>query len=169
MQIKIVKLTDEELMRRHFAYLSKDGKIMTSNARLFATMHSPVRCVTYDIFMEQIPTFVSVHFVRHKVGVEHTVTSNREDRGGNKDAGRMTPVNHIMTVNAQSIVTIAHKRLCGKASAETRQVMLDIVDAMWDVSPDLAPLMVPLCVYRNGLCGELNPCGFNKTIKIIVP
>lgn len=169
MQIKVVKLTDEELMRRHFAYLSADGQIRSSNARLFATMHSPVRCVTYDIFMEQIPTFVSVHFVRHKIGAEHTVTSNREDRGGDKKAWRMTPVNHIMTVNAQAIVTMSHRRLCGKASPETRQVMLDIVDAMWDVSPDLAPLMVPLCVYRNGLCSELKPCGYNKTIKIIMP
>lgn len=63
---------------------------------------------------------------------------------------------------------MAHRRLCGQAHEEARKLMAMIRDGVALIDPDLASLMVPLCVYRNGLCDELpHPCGFNKTIKII--
>ena len=77
----------------------------------------------------------------------------------------------IFILKARSLVELirmAHRRLCGQAHEEARKIMATIRGNVAVIDPDLASLMVPLCVYRNGLCDELpRPCGFNKTIKII--
>ena len=119
--------------------------------------HSPLRFCEFAISMKDIPTFVSVHFVRHKVGVEHFVKSNRTDRGGTGEENRYTPVNHVMKANAQAIINMARKRLCAKASPETRQAMWQ----MRESAPEwLKPYLVADCVYRGGWCHELKSCGF---------
>ena len=33
------------------------------------------------------------------------------------------------------------------------------------VCPEFKDFLVPLCVYRGGICTEFHPCGYNKTIK----
>ena len=73
-----------------------------------------------------------------------------------------------LIVNAEELIRMAHRRLCGQAHEEARKIMAAIRDNVALIDPDLASLMVSLCVYRNGLCDELpRTCGFNKTIKII--
>lgn len=166
MKVTVEKTTLEEVMREAFSETAGGREIKASTARLYASMHSPIRTQMFKVTMKGIYSFVSVHFVRHNVGVLHTVESLRVDRGGKGDEGRYTPVSHVMRLNAESLIRIAHKRLCGKASPETREVMALIKEGVALVDPDLAPLMVPLCVYRNGLCDELpKPCGFNRTIQ----
>lgn len=128
-------------------------------ANLLCCEHSPLRCVMYRIDMRNIPSFVSVHFVRHKYGVEHFVSSNRPDRnGGNEDVGRWTPVNHMMVVNAQELLYMARRRLCRLAARETRWVMELIKAAVEKIDPVVADFLVPMCVYR-GSCHEMFPCG----------
>ena len=112
----------------------------------------------FVVEMQDIPTFVSVHFVRHKIGVEHYVRTNRVDRGGDDTANRLTPVAHLMVCNAQALINMARKRLCGKASLETQEVMHLIWHGVNDVDPELASCMVPDCEYRGG-CHEFSPCG----------
>lgn len=34
-----------------------------------------------------------------------------------------------------------------------------------ELNPEFKDLLVPLCYYRNGVCTEFYPCGFNKTYK----
>jgi len=109
-----------------------------------------------------IPTFVSTHLVRHSIGVTHYVESNRDDRGG-QDVDRNTPVNHAMLINAQALMAMARKRLCGNAHRETVKVMIAIKNAVREVDPDLAQAMVPDCVYR-GSCYELNSCGSHWSV-----
>lgn len=120
--------------------------------------HSPLRTIMYKVEMRGIPSFVSVHFVRHKFGVEHFVSSNREDRnGGRTDITRWSPVNHIMVVNAQELLSMSHRRLCHKASNETRWIMQLIRREVMKIDPIVADAMVPMCRYLHG-CNEIVPC-----------
>lgn len=127
--------------------------------RLVKAEHSPMRELWFGIKME-IPYWVSVHFVRHHIGVNHYVQTQRSDRTGTnrdeKSQGEI--VSHIMSVNAQELVFMARKRLCKQASPETREVMQLIVKEVIKVAPYMKEVLVPLCVYRNGKCTEMFPC-----------
>ena len=126
--------------------------------------HSPIRTVMFAVHMLGIPTFVSVHFVRHKIGVEHFVKSQRSDRSASgasrHDLPQDAPVDHLMVCNAAAILQMARFRLCGKASAETRAVMESIVGTLRTIGEtELADLCVPRCVQMGGRCPELQGCG----------
>lgn len=125
--------------------------------------HSPIRELWFGIKME-IPYFVSVHFVRHHIGISHFVQTQRTDRTGiNRNElpqGQM--VSHIMSVNAQELIFMAHKRLCKQASQETREIMQEIVRQVIEVAPYMKDVLVPLCVYRNGKCTEMFSCKGEK-------
>ena len=132
--------------------------------KLIQAEHSPLRELWFGIRME-IPYYVSVHFVRHHIGVNHYVQSQRNDRQTNYDrttAPQGELVSHIMSVNAQELVFMAHKRLCRQADPYTREVMKEIVRQVVEVCPEFKEVLVPLCKYRNGLCTEFYPCGYNK-------
>lgn len=60
--------------------------------------------------------------------------------------------------NAEALMNIAHKRLCGKASHETRRLVEFIKEEVAKVDEALARHMVPQCVYRAGLCSEPQSC-----------
>ena len=127
--------------------------------KIYQSEHSPIRTQLFWIEMINIPTFVSVHLVRHKIGVEHFVMSNRDDLGGkNNVESRLTPVNHAILINAQALIFIGRRRLCYKSHRMTVAVMRKIVKAVREVDPDLADYIVPECVYRNGYCPELSEC-----------
>lgn len=163
MQIKVEKITDGQLMRKACSYTINAESKMTL-AKIYKCEHSPMRTQMFIVEMIDIPTFVSVHFVRHKVGVEHFVKSNRDDRGGNEVVDRNTPVNHMMFCNAESLITMARKRLCYKAHEQTIVVMNEIKREISKIDPDLGMFMVKQCLYRNG-CNELNTCGwFSKLL-----
>lgn len=127
--------------------------------------HSPIRCLPFAIKME-IPYWISVHYVRHKIGVEHFVQSQRNDRQEKYDrnlAPQGQLVSHIMYLNAEALINISHKRLCNQASVETREAMKIIRDKVVEVCPEFKNLLVPMCVYRNGLCTEFFSC--NKSVN----
>ena len=63
-----------------------------------------------------------------------------------------------MSVNAQELINMAHKRLCKQASKETREVMQEIVRQVIEVAPYMKDVLVPLCAYRNGKCNEMFSC-----------
>lgn len=164
MNIKITKLTDEALMRKACKFTISAESSMTLD-KIYRCEHSPMRTQIFVVEMFDIPTFVSVHLVRHAQGVTHFVKSNRDDRPGySGDAGRMQPVNHMMLANAQALVNMARKRLCAKAHKETVNVMLHIRKAVGQVDPSLASFMVRECEYRNR-CNELKTCGYFKERK----
>lgn len=154
--------------------LNTVGKVSTKDAtdewkiKLLSSEHSPIRELWFGIKME-IPYYVSVHLVRHHIGVNHYVQTQRDDRTNDaipraqKPQGAM--VSHIMSINAQELLFLARKRLCRQASVETRQVVEEICKQVIQTNPEFKNLLVPLCVYRGGLCTEFNPCGFNKIIQ----
>lgn len=100
--------------------------------------------------------------MRHHIGVNHYVQSQRNDRQQNYDrsvAPQGEMVSHIMSLNAQELVFMAHKRLCAQASPETRAVMRAICEEVIKVAPYMKDVLVPLCEYRNNICTEMFPCG----------
>lgn len=128
--------------------------------KMYRAEHSPIRMRKFWIEVLGCSTFVANHFVRHNVGIEHYHLSHRSDRTGVGDnqSTRLTPTCFAMCINAQALINMARKRLCTKASFETRKVMELIKIAMEKVDPELAACMVPECEYRKG-CYELSPCG----------
>ena len=129
--------------------------------------HSPIRVRMLKIRMIGIPYFLSVHLVRHKYGVEHFVSTQRDDRNperkmSRKDMPQGALVNHTMYINAQELMFISRRRLCGKADPDMRNLWRSVIDKVREIDPVLADYCVPMCVYRNG-CHEANPCGVYKS------
>lgn len=132
--------------------------------KILKSEHSPIRTLIFTIKME-IPYYASVHLVRHKHGVEHYVKSQRNDRQSDYDrcaARQDETVTHIMDINAQALINMAHMRLCKQADKQTRKVIKAIKDAVIEVCPYMKDLLVPKCVYRGGMCDEFKSCGYNK-------
>ena len=133
--------------------------------KILAAEHSPIRELWFGIRMT-VPYFCSVHFVRHSMGVNHYVQTQRDDRTTHEISRNEKPqgetVSHIMSVNAQELIFMAHKRLCSQASPETRKVMEMICEEVIKVAPYMKDVLVPLCAYRGGLCTEFKCCGRNK-------
>lgn len=76
---------------------------------------------------------------------------------------RYAPTDIAFICNAEALINMAHKRLCSKASKETREIFNLIKEAIVDCDVDLANHLVPQCIYRGGICPEPKCCGFNKT------
>jgi hypothetical protein len=152
--IIVRKLTSESLLRRANEFTSGHESTMSLELA-YRLAHSPIRTQLFWIEMHGIPTFASVHNVRHKTWMEHWVKTNREDLGGDGKADRWTPVNHAILCNAESLINWSRKRLCFRAHEETRKIMEDIRKCLLlGVDPALAARLVPECVYRGGYCYE---------------
>ena len=76
---------------------------------------------------------------------------------------RHAPTDLAFICNAETLMNIAHARLCHKAALETRLVVSAICEKVKDVDPALYPHLVPKCIYRGGICREPKSCGFNKS------
>lgn len=170
MEIKILRYpTQEDWLRCKTLALNTVSKIAVNQPdgkwkyQILKCEHSPIRTLMFTIKME-IPYYVSVHFVRHKYGVEHYVQSQRNDRQSNYDRNKApqdSPVTHIMDINAQELIFMAHKRLCMQADVTTRKVMQMIVEKVLETNPEFKPFLVPSCEYYNE-CREMFPCGKAK-------
>ena len=69
-----------------------------------------------------------------------------------------------VAANAQSLINVSRKRLCSKASPETRDAWKKTKDAIKSIDPVMASKMVPNCIYR-GFCPEHETCGYAYTEK----
>jgi len=132
--------------------------------RLLRCEHSPIRKLRFSWRWRDLPYWVSVHFVRHKVGIEHFVKTQRSDRTG-IDRGELPQgalVTHECEANAQALIQISRKRLCACASPETTAAWQLVRDEVAKTEPALAHCMVRECVYR-GYCPEMFGCGYAGT------
>lgn len=167
MKIELIKNpTDEDWLFCKQCTLNTVGKTTTKlpteewKIKLLESEHSPIRTLWFAFKLE-IPYFVSVHYIRHKFGVEHFVSTQRTDRTNenrnNKPQDAL--VSHIIYLNAQEFINMAHMRLCAQASKETREVMREMVKLAIESNPEFKSVLVPKCEYRNGKCTEFFPCG----------
>lgn len=126
--------------------------------------HSPIRKIKFSWKWIGLKSWVSVHFVRHFQGILHWVSTQRTDRTGvdRDNSPQNTPVNHECEANAQALINISRRRLCGQASPETTAAWREVVAEVNKVDPVLASVMVPECIYR-GFCPEMNCCGYVHT------
>ena len=132
--------------------------------RILLAEHSPIRKLVFSWKWLNLPYWVSVHFVRHKFGIEHFVSTQRTDRTGEDRTAKTqdAPVVHECTANAQAVMFISRRRLCRQASPETRAAWRLVVDEIAAREPEVASCCVPECVYR-GFCPEFKPCGYCGT------
>lgn len=132
--------------------------------RMLLAEHSPIRQLVFRWKWAGILSWVSVHITRHKIGIDHFVTTQRSDRTG-KDRNKTpqgTPVNHECLGNAQAIINISRRRLCQQASKETQEAWKAFIEDLRDTDPELASVCVPDCTYR-GYCYEMSSCGYHNT------
>lgn len=126
--------------------------------------HSPIRKLKFSWKWTNLKSWVSVHFVRHWLGILHWVTTQRVDRTGvdRDNSPQNTAVEHECEANAQALINISRRRLCSQASPETRSAWQDVKDEVNKYDPILASVMVKECIYR-GFCPEMYPCGYSET------
>ena len=127
--------------------------------KILEARHSPIRVLQFAFELD-IPSWVSVHLVRH-IHAQPFVKSQRNDRQADYDrtkAPQDAPVKMVWYMNAEELMIVANKRLCKQASAETRQVVQAMCDEVVKVFPEFDGLLVPMCAYHNGKCHEMFPC-----------
>lgn len=127
--------------------------------------HSPIRELKFVFEFTDIPYYISVHLCRH-VHSRPYVGSQRNDRQDKYDrrkAPQDAPVDMIWSMEAEELIQIANKRLCGKAAAETRQVVARMCELAGGACPEIIEELVPMCVRNGGVCYEMFPCGARET------
>jgi hypothetical protein len=132
--------------------------------KILLSEHSPIRQLIIKWKWVDLKYWVSVHFVRHKVGIEHFVGTQRTDRTGEdrEIKNQSAPVTHECIANAQAVINISRKRLCSGASKESRQAWAAVLQSLQEKEPELFSVCVPECVYR-GFCPEMKSCRFTDT------
>lgn len=128
--------------------------------RILEARHSPIRRLHFSFYLEGIPSWVSVHLVRH-IHAQPYVRSQRNDRQSEYDRAKApqdAPVNMIWDMNAEELMAIANKRLCNQASPETQAVVREMCKLVEAQFPEFKGLLVPMCVYHGGVCHEMYPC-----------
>jgi len=135
--------------------------------RMLLSEHSTIRSLVCQWEWVDLPSWASVHITRHKIGIEHYVQTQRNDRQNEYDrrkAPQDSPVIHKCIANAQAIINVSKVRLCAQASKETGLAWRIFLQQLSLCSKEIAGLCVSSCVYRNGICPEVYAdCKFRET------
>lgn len=147
------------------------GKYPDSNwkLKLVRSEHSPIRRIKFYWRWQGLKYWVSVHFTRHKIGIEHWINTQRTDRTGidRDELPQNALVNHASEADAQALINISRKRLCYCASPDTRQAWQEVKNKVSEVESEIGQSMVKECVYRNGYCPEFKSCGYVHTKEFL--
>lgn len=134
--------------------------------KILMARHSPIRVVKYLIKIEGVPEWVQTHLVRHHIGVEKFVSTQRTDRTGDERKRSEIPQGEekivLLDINSEAIINISRKRCCSQSSNETRYIWFRVLQELQKIDPELVNLCVPECVHM-GFCPELRTCGFCRT------
>lgn len=137
---------------------------------LLEARHSPIRELHFVFRLIDIPYYVAMHLVRHHVGCQPYVMTQRNDRQKNYDrrkAPQDSPVTMMWSMNADALITIAQKRLCNQASPETRAVVKEMCELVVDKCPEFKGLLKPACEWQGGVCHEIRPCAKAAIRKVM--
>lgn len=116
---------------------------------------SPIRTLHFVVRFDTIPSFVATHLARH-VHATPFVQSKRDDLQDDVKVDRETPVLMVMEMNAEELMTVANKRLCGRAHDRTREAVRDMCREVIRLNPEFRPFLVPFCKQYG--CHERRPC-----------
>lgn len=167
-QIKDIKGTWREVADSARTTINMNEGVKEPSSRwkknILLAEHSPIRKIHISWKWYDLLSWVSVHFVRHKIGIEHWVRSQRTDRTGvnRNDLKQSELLEHECEADAQAMINISRKRLCSQASKETTEAWRTVLNNIKDKQPELYSVCVPECIYR-GFCPEIKSCGYYKT------
>lgn len=134
--------------------------------KMYMCEHSPIRIMTYNVILKNVPYAYAMHLVRHNIGFTPYVSTQRDDRTEDarprKDKGQEEYVMLRFIGNAQAIINISRKRLCTGASIETRLIWKAVLFEIAKYDKPLVDSCVPECVYR-GFCPEFYPCKYSES------
>lgn len=140
---------------------TKTAPTLEWKKKILRARHSPIRRLRFAFLLEDIPSWVSVHLVRH-IHAQPYVRSQRNDRQYAYDrtkAPQDAPVTMIWDMDAEELMTVANKRLCSQASIQTQAVVRAMCQEVLDKCPEFEGELVPMCQYHGGVCHEMIPCG----------
>lgn len=171
MQTEILKIkgTWQEVVDDCRATVGKEslGKEPSKDFKrnILISEHSPIRAIVIKWRWQDMPHWITVHWVRHKW--ECFVRTQRTDRTG-VDRTKLPqdePQTFIGEANTQHLIDTWRKRLCYMASPETRRYAEQFKTTLHELEPEIADVLVPNCIYRCG-CPEINGCDwFNRMVK----
>lgn len=181
MNCKIISSASEQdwIRAKESGLLTQRKRIVTPpnkeyKRKLIKSEHSPLTTLYVTWEWNDMPYYVSNHFVRHHVGITHFVSSQRNDTNSNvqnhtdrKDLKQDAPVNHRCVADYLSVINISRKRMCGKAAPETQNAWLMFLNELKEYEPVLVEACVPNCVYRGGICAEFEPCKSQTTQRLL--
>ena len=92
--------------------------------KLYGCEHSPIRLKFYRIKVYNIPYWIAMHFRTHKIGIEHFISTQRDDRTGadRESMPQDTLVDWEFVVNTNAVLFISRRRLCSSAHKKTTYV-----------------------------------------------
>ena len=166
MNVKVTRLTSKELVDRVTSY-TVHREVHPNYRKLLHAGHSVIRADLYLIELNDVPIEQRDHLTRHKVGIEFWCQTHRDDRTGETPmtVTYETPTNMAVICNAETLMNLAHKRLCFMSHHKTVELVNMIKAEVAKINPDLADEMVPMCYYRKH-CPELKSCGFYENLVI---
>lgn len=137
--------------------------------KILLAEHSPIRKLWISAKME-VPYWVAMHLRTHTNGVITPtdymvfVGTQRTDKTG-IDRDKLSQNELVileLDLNAQAIINISRKRLCNKASAETRKAWYKFLLELSNYEIELFNKCVRECIYR-GFCPEMESCGYTES------
>lgn len=153
--------------------VGKESKIPPTfewKQRLLEAQHSPIRELKFVFRLTGIPYWVSTHLVRHHIGYQPYVKTQRNDRQDEYDrtkAPQDAPVDMIISMNAEALMSLARKRLCTAASLETRNAVKEMCRLAIEACPEFDGLLKPACEWQGKTCHEMFPCGKYPKSKMV--
>ena len=136
--------------------------------KMLLAEHSSSRAVKYRIYITDIAYYTHVHLIRHHVGVEPHVYSQRDDTGKEEITPRDSLpqgnlISMMLDLNAQAIINISRKRFCHKAHRQAQDFVQALKCALIyngdNYDKVLGRLLQKPCSWNPGICPELKPCG----------
>lgn len=160
--------TEEDWMKAKIRCLVTIGKKAVNppdydwKVKMLRCRHSPIRKLPFSFYISDMPYWLHVELVRHHVGFQPYVKSQRDDRNNNEvPRGKKpqdAPVNAIIDLNAEALMTLMNKRLCGCATKEMQEFMFTIRKLVIETNPEFEEFLVPMCKYLHE-CKEFKSCG----------
>lgn len=117
---------------------------------------------TLDTLAEQIDTELTeekAESLRNALGDLETEVKSYSNR-----FDRYAPTDLFGIMNAEAIINMSRKRLCKKASKETREAWTEVLLELNKVDTELVKHCIPQCI-QCGYCPEPKGCGYIKTIS----
>lgn len=127
--------------------------------------HEPIRDIWIKWKWRGIKYWIAMHWKTHIW--PSRVNTQRTDRTGvdREQKTQDAPIDFTGDANTQHLIDTWRKRLCKMAAPETRRYAENFKQALHNVEPEIADVLVPNCIYRCG-CPEPNGCStWNKFLN----